>query len=326
MNGCLQLLKTLSLSFSLIYTVSYTHTCTSKKMENGKERKKDPCLSFLSRAFIYLELSLLGERAFITYSLAITFFNAGYFVPYVHLVAHSRHSGFPEYQAAFVISATGVADLVGRVASGWLSDLGRLRLLHMLSVWTGLTGLFIVLLPVGSLEGSYIGLLLISLAYGFCAGAMTPLVFSVVPEIVSMQRLLGALGLLQLIESLGGLLGAPLSGWLKDQTGNYTASFLVAGGFIVVGTLVLATLPHFCSCSPPPGPKGQTKRQSQNQSPESGMLNNSTYSSSPSPSKEHHITELTPSSKPHLQDLQNCQPDPQLSSLITPTADDDTLC
>ncbi|XP_035264430.1 monocarboxylate transporter 13 [Anguilla rostrata] len=285
-----------------------------------KEKKKASFSSFFKRAFIYLELPLMGERAFLTYALAITLFNCGYFVPYVHLVAHSRHVGFSEYQAAFIISATGVTDLVGRVVSGWVSDLGRLRLLHVLSLWTGLTGLFMVLLPVGSVEGSYAGLLAISLVYGFCSGAMSPLVFSAVPEIVGMQRMLGALGLLQLIESFGGLLGAPLSGWLKDQTGSYMASFLVAGGFIMAGTLVLAALPNFWSCSPPPAPMKQS--HSQDKSPECGLQYNAILS--PSPSETQHRTGLTPPSQRSLQDLQNCQPDPQLSLLTTPTADDDT--
>lgn len=105
-----------------------------------------------------------------------------------------------------------MTDIVGRVVSGWASDLGRLRLPHMLVLWTGLLGLSLLVLPLGSLGGSYPGLLITSLAYGFCAGAMTPLVFSVVPEIVGMERMLGALGLLQMIESIGGLLGSPLSG------------------------------------------------------------------------------------------------------------------
>lgn len=127
-------------------------------------------------------------------------------------MAHSRLIGFSEYQAAFVISATGVTDIVGRVVSGWTSDLHRVRTVHLLTTWTGLVGLLLLLLPLCSLGRSYEGLLVISLVYGFCAGAMTPLVFAVVPEIVGMERMLGALGLLQLLESVGGLLGAPLSG------------------------------------------------------------------------------------------------------------------
>ncbi|KAK1797183.1 hypothetical protein P4O66_008572, partial [Electrophorus voltai] len=221
------------------------------------------CASLFSRFCEYFELSLLSRRGFFTYSLAVTCFNAGYFIPYVHLVAHSRLVGFSEYQAAFVISATGVTDIVGRVVSGWASDLRRMRLLHMLAIWTGLLGLFLLLLPVSSLGRNYGGLLVVSLAYGFCAGAMTPLVFAVVPEIVGMECMLGALGLLQMIESTGGLLGAPLSGWLKDFTGSYTGSFVLAGGFLVLGTIITATLPHFWSCTtpPPPSPKRMGKKE-----------------------------------------------------------------
>ncbi|XP_026887138.2 monocarboxylate transporter 13 [Electrophorus electricus] len=221
------------------------------------------CASLFSRFCEYFELSLLSRRGFFTYSLAVTCFNAGYFIPYVHLVAHSRLVGFSEYQAAFVISATGVTDIVGRVVSGWASDLRRMRLLHMLAIWTGLLGLFLLLLPVSSLGRNYGGLLVVSLAYGFCAGAMTPLVFAVVPEIVGMECMLGALGLLQMIESTGGLLGAPLSGWLKDFTGSYTGSFVLAGGFLILGTIITATLPHFWSCTtpPPPSPKRMGKKE-----------------------------------------------------------------
>lgn len=190
---------------SLISSLSSLSQTKSKGMS-------DSCVSFFTRTCEYFELSLLSHRGFLTYSLAVTCFNAGYFIPYVHLVAHSRLVGFSEYQAAFVISSTGMTDIMGRVVSGWVSDLQRLRSLHLMTIWTGLVGLFLLLLPLCSLQGNYAGLLTVSLAYGFCAGAMTPLVFSVVPEIVGMERMVGALGLLQLIESVGGLLGAPLSG------------------------------------------------------------------------------------------------------------------
>lgn len=35
-------------------------------------------------------------------------------------------------------------------------------------------------------------------------------------------------------------------GYLRDVTGNYTASFMVAGAFLLMGSGVLITLPHFC--------------------------------------------------------------------------------
>eukprot|EP00063_Salmo_salar_P036558 XP_014011393.1 PREDICTED: monocarboxylate transporter 13 isoform X1 [Salmo salar] len=274
------------------------------------------CASIFHRAYSYLELSLLFQRPFLTYSLAITFFNCGYFVPYVHLVAHSRNEGFSQYQAAFVISATGVTDIVGRLVSGWASDLGRLRLPHMLVLWTGLLGLSLLMLPLGSLGGSYPGLLTISLAYGFCAGAMTPLVFAVVPEIVGMERMLGALGLLQMIESVGGLLGGPLSGLLKDLTGSYTASFLVAGGFLLLGTMVTTTLPHFFSGTDQhPLQRHARNHNNKQQSPESGLMTNSISE------KLDHIDTI-PYSQPQL-DRNSLQPEPEVYMPLNRSRTDD---
>ncbi|TNM93818.1 hypothetical protein fugu_001994 [Takifugu bimaculatus] len=185
------------------------------------------CPSWFQRVSSHLELPLLLERPYVTYVMGITFINVGYFVPYFHLVAHGRQAGFSQYQAAFVMSAAGMSDILGRVVSGWFSDLRLLRLIHVLSLWVMLAGIFIILLPVSSLNGSYPALMVTSLLYGFCSGALTSVVFAVVPNIVGAERTMGALGLLMLIESVAGLLGTPLSGYLKDVTGNYVASFIV---------------------------------------------------------------------------------------------------
>ncbi|KPP64640.1 monocarboxylate transporter 13-like [Scleropages formosus] len=294
----------------------------TKSQALGDQADETSCSSLCSRAFVYLELSLLLHKPFVIYTLAVTLFNAGYYVPYIYLVAHSRHVGFSEYQAAFVVSAAGVADLAGRVIAGWTSDLGRTRLPHMLSLWTGLTGLFMLLLPSCSAPGSYGGLLLISLLYGFSAGAMTPLVFSAVPEIVGTHRMLGALGLLQLIESVGGLLGAPLSGWLKDQTGSYTGSFLLAGGCLLLGTLVLAGLPHYFACSPSSG----VESPGQNQSPEAGLLTHAVCV--PTLSKDLPTSGAENASAPLSPNLDDVQPRPGVdpSALTAAALQDNVGC
>ncbi|XP_041820971.1 monocarboxylate transporter 13 [Chelmon rostratus] len=226
-----------------------------KAPAKADSESRPSCASLLHRVSSYLELSLLLERPYLTYTLGVSLLNVGYFVPYFHLVAHSRQTGFSEYQAAFVMSAAGASDILGRVVSGWFADLGRFRLIHLLSLWTTLAGVFIMLLPVSTLSGSYAALMVISLFYGFCSGTLTSVVFAVVPKIVGVERLMGALGLLQLLESGAGLLGTPLSGFLKDVTGNYITSFIVAGGFLILSTLTFATLPHYFSWTDPPPPQ-----------------------------------------------------------------------
>ncbi|KAK2863110.1 hypothetical protein Q5P01_002643 [Channa striata] len=226
-----------------------------KSTEKVSSKSRFSCSAVLRQVSSYLQLQLLFERPYLTYSLAIALLNIGYFVPYFHLVAQSRQAGFSEYEAAFVMSAAGATDIFGRIVSGWFSDLGHFRLIHLLSLWTTLAGVFIILLPVSSLYGSYAALMLISLLYGFCSGALTSVSFAVVPMIVGVDRMMEALALLQLIESGAGLLGTPLSGLLKDITGNYIVSFMVAGSFPILSTLTMATLPHYFSCADPPPPK-----------------------------------------------------------------------
>ena len=51
-----------------------------------------------------------------------------------------------------------------------------------------------------------------ALTYGFCAGALVPLQFAGVAEVVGAGRLVHAIGLMQMFESFGSLLGAPFAG------------------------------------------------------------------------------------------------------------------
>ncbi|XP_064408934.1 monocarboxylate transporter 13-like [Latimeria chalumnae] len=214
--------------------------------EEEEERKGG--FAFLRKTSALLDLSLLLHCPFMTFVMAVTLINTGYFVPYVHFVAHAQQVGFDEYKSAFLMSVAAITDLIGRLLSGWFSDLGKFQLAHILVTLVSLTGVSIIVIPLGR---SYAALLAMSAFYGFFSGAMTPVVFSLLPEIIGITRIYGGLGLFQMIESIGGLLGAPLSGWLHDITHSYTISFVVAGGFLVLGSLVLCALPGFFSCAAP---------------------------------------------------------------------------
>ncbi|NXF65001.1 MOT13 protein, partial [Ciccaba nigrolineata] len=153
---------------------------------------------------------LLRHGPFLRYALAFVLVGAGYYVPFVHGAAPAT------------------------------------PLLRHLFAWATLTGLMSLLLPLGT---SFGGLLTLALAYGFCAGAVVPLQFAGVAEVVGAGRLVHAIGLMQMFESFGSLLGAPLAGWLRDVTGNYTISFLAAGAFLLAGSLLILTLPGFSRTS-----------------------------------------------------------------------------
>ncbi|XP_015275785.1 PREDICTED: monocarboxylate transporter 13-like [Gekko japonicus] len=197
-------------------------------------------------------LRLLRHRAFMTFCGSGVLITAGYFMPFIHLVPHARETGFDEYQAAFLVSVVGIADIAGRIVAGWLADCGPLRLVHHLTLWTLLTGVTLLLVPLGR---NYTSMVAVSIGYGFLASAIIPLKFSTLVEIVGPDQIMGAIGLIHLMESFGALAGPPLSGWIRDATGSYVASFQAAGSILIVGALVLVALPNHLRCLPAASPQ-----------------------------------------------------------------------
>lgn len=154
-------------------------------------------------------ISLLHHGPFLCYTVALTLINTGYFIPYVHLLAHLQDLNWDPLPAAFVLSVVAISDLVGRVVSGWLGDTVPGPVARLLILWTTLTGVSLALFPVAQAPTALVTL---AVAYGFTSGALTPVAFSVLPELVGTGRIYCGLGLMQMVESIGGLLGAPLSG------------------------------------------------------------------------------------------------------------------
>ncbi|XP_042331408.1 monocarboxylate transporter 13-like [Sceloporus undulatus] len=203
-------------------------------------------------------LNLFFHRAFMMFCSTGMFITTGYFIPFAHLVPHAREQGFDEYQAAFLVSAVGISDIVGRIVAGGLAGWSSLRLVHNYTIWAVLTSISLLVVPLGH---SYIAMVAISICYGFVASAVIPLKFSSLVEIVGMDQIMGAMGLIHMMESVGALAGPPLSGWIHDVTGSYNASFLTSGAFIAAGSLGLLLLPGFFARRPTSSPRPQTSRR-----------------------------------------------------------------
>ncbi|KAM8881605.1 monocarboxylate transporter 13-like [Synchiropus picturatus] len=243
------------MSFNIVATGVLIRPQLSAKAPAKVTSQRLSVSAVLRQVSSYLELPLLLERAFVTYSVACSFFILGYYVPFFHLVAHSQQVGFSEYQSAFVVSTACAGELAGRFLSGYISDKNYFRLLHLMNFFGVTLGVSILLLPLRCLAGSYPALVTMSLLYGLNAGAASTLLYSMIPLLIGPERMMGGLGLLQLITSFGGVLGPPLSGLLRDVTGNYLMSFVVAGVSVLLFVVINATIPQFFSCTDPPIPQ-----------------------------------------------------------------------
>nr|KAF6305495.1 solute carrier family 16 member 11 [Pipistrellus kuhlii] len=209
--------------------------------------------------FAALGLGLFARPAFLVFALGTALVGGGYFVPYVHLAPHALDRGLGGYRAALVVAVAAVADAGARLACGWVADQGWVPLLRLLALFGALTGLALLavgLVPVVGGQEAWGGSLLAAAgAYGLSAGGYAPLVFGVLPGLVGIGGVVQATGLVMLLMSLGGLLGPPLSGFLRDETGDFTASFLVCGSLVLSGSSIYMGLPGAlpsCRLASPP--------------------------------------------------------------------------
>lgn len=61
-------------------------------------------------------------------------------------------------------------------------------------------------------------------------------------DILGLESLSNAVGLIMLFQGVGTLSGTVTAGFLRDVTGNYEASFYFAGGCMFVGAFFLMPL------------------------------------------------------------------------------------
>ncbi|XP_012862790.1 monocarboxylate transporter 11 [Echinops telfairi] len=205
-----------------------------------------------------LGLGLFTHPAFAVFALGTTLVGCGYFIPYVHLAPHALDRGLGGYGAALVVAVAAVGDAGARLVSGWLADQGWVPLPRLLVVFGALTGLGLLavgLVPVVGSDVWGVPLMAAAGAYGLSAGSYAPLVFGVLPGLVGIGGVVQATGLVMMMMSLGGLLGPPLSGFLKDETGDFSTSFLISGSFILTGSFIYLGMPRALpSCGPASSP------------------------------------------------------------------------
>ncbi|KAJ1080238.1 hypothetical protein NDU88_000457 [Pleurodeles waltl] len=200
------------------------------------------CALFLRKLTSDLDLSLFRNRGFVMFQAGNLLICTGTFVVYVHLVSHGKTLGLSSYEAAFLMSATGLADTCSRPLSGWFADLKLLTPLQLLVLWSSTTGLSLLLLPLGK---TFPGIMALGVTYGLNIGAFAPMFFAVLPDLVTVERMTSAVGLSMMVVAFGALLGPPFSGFLRDLTGGYTVSFLVFGGLTLAGAGIMMCIPSF---------------------------------------------------------------------------------
>ena len=78
----------------------------------------------------------------------------------------------------------------------------------------------------------------IALAFGFFVAAYISLTSIVLVELLGLDNLTSAFGLLVLFRGIFCMVGPPVAGSVFDQTQRYDISFYMAGGFLIISAMI----------------------------------------------------------------------------------------
>lgn len=159
-----------------------------------------------------------------------------------HFIPAAHDHGMPATTSASLLALIGVFDIVGTIASGWLTDRVDPRLL--LVVYYSLRGLSLLVVP--SLLGPDVApsLFLFVVFYGLDWVATVPPTVALCRTHFGLARSGVVFGWVFAAHMVGAGVAATYAGWVREATGDYQGAWLTAGGLCLVAALACALVPR----------------------------------------------------------------------------------
>lgn len=187
-----------------------------------------------------VDFSLFKDPVFLMYVVSNFLTSIGFNVPYVYTVDRARGWDIEEGDAAFLLSIIGIANTIGRLVLGWLSDHGKINRLYLYNTCLMLCGISMAL---STLMTTYTSQAVYCATFGVTSGAYVGLTSVVLVDLLGLDKLTNAFGLLLMFQGIASVLGPPFIGFLFDQLGNYDAGFYFSGAVIFLSGAMLFAIP-----------------------------------------------------------------------------------
>jgi sugar phosphate permease len=155
-----------------------------------------------------------------------------------HFIPAAHDHGMSDTTAAGLLAMVGVFDVIGTLASGWLTD--RVPAKTLLFFYYGLRGISLVFLPAVLFSSVHPSTLIFVLFYGLDWVATVPPTFWLCREIFGVQYGAIVYGWVYAAHQIGGAVAAFLAGVMRVHFGDYALAFYITGAIcMLTATLVL---------------------------------------------------------------------------------------
>lgn len=156
-----------------------------------------------------------------------------------HFIPSAHDHGMPETTAAGLLAVVGIFDIIGTIASGWLTDRFNPRVL--LAVYYQFRGIGLLVLPLLLNAEVQPSMIVFVVIYGLDWVATVP------PTAAICRETFGAdgsvvFGWVFAAHQLGAAAAAIAAGALRDATGHYTYAWLGAAAMCTIAAVISATI------------------------------------------------------------------------------------
>nr|WP_229748371.1 MFS transporter [Arthrobacter liuii] len=156
-----------------------------------------------------------------------------------HFIPSAHDHGMPETTAAGLLAVVGIFDIIGTIASGWLTDRFNPRVL--LAVYYQFRGIGLLVLPLLLNAEVQPSMIVFVVIYGLDWVATVP------PTAAICRETFGAdgsvvFGWVFAAHQLGAAVAAIAAGALRDATGHYTYAWFGAAAMCTIAAVISATI------------------------------------------------------------------------------------
>uniref|UniRef100_A0A146M148 Monocarboxylate transporter 5 n=1 Tax=Lygus hesperus TaxID=30085 RepID=A0A146M148_LYGHE len=187
-----------------------------------------------------LDCSLFLEPVFILYVISNFFTSIGFNVPYVYIVKLASDRGVDEDSANLLLSVVGLANTFGKAFLGYVADKPWVNRLYMYNISLTVCGLSCIMCIACS---TFTTFAIVAAIFGLSCGAYVGLTAVVLVDLLGLDRLTNAFGLLLLFQGFASFIGPPITGGLYDYFQSFNHGFIFSGLMVCISGLMLFAIP-----------------------------------------------------------------------------------
>ncbi|GJQ77077.1 hypothetical protein Trydic_g23648 [Trypoxylus dichotomus] len=221
---------------SIEYNLAVTRMPTKHDIEEEKKEGCKFCPEAVRRTLAtMLDVSLLKTPSFVLLSVSGAFTMMGFYVPFMYLTERAELRGMDVSRSMWLISAIGIANTVGRVICGVLSSLPKVNTLAVNNIALTIGGVATMasgLLPDDWYQFSY------AVIFGLAISCFASLRSILVVDLVGLDKLTNAFGLLLLFQGIAAAIGSPVAGAFMEITNSHDASFYLSGSLLLFSAIM----------------------------------------------------------------------------------------